>query len=119
MLYEVITHGRFERRRRQHLSLSRTAAKPPADGADVAHRLVCEWGMSSLLGPMVYRRTEHQFLGEVDVKTHFSETTAREIDLEVRRIIGDCYDETERLLRNHNRRITSYNVCYTKLLRGA
>jgi len=85
--------------------LSTGAANDIAAATDVAHRLVCEWGMSSLLGPMVYRRTEHHFLGEVDVKTHFSETTAREIDLEVRRIIGDCYDETERLLRNHNRLI--------------
>jgi cell division protease FtsH len=61
--------------------------------------------MSGLLGSMVYRRTQHQFLGDVDVKGHFSEATGREIDLEVRRIINDCYDETEKLLRSHNRLI--------------
>ena len=48
---------------------------------------------------------KHQFLGDVDIKGHFSEATAREIDLEVRRVINDCYEETEKLLRNHNRLI--------------
>jgi len=85
--------------------LSTGAANDIAAATDIAHRLVCEWGMSGLLGSMVYRRTQHQFLGDVDIKGHFSEETAREIDLEVRRIIGDCYDETEKLLRNHNRLI--------------
>ncbi|MCP3890253.1 MAG: ATP-dependent zinc metalloprotease FtsH [Desulfobulbaceae bacterium] len=85
--------------------LSTGAANDIAAATDIAHRLVCEWGMSGVLGSMVYRQTQHQFLGDVDIKGHFSEATAREIDLEVRRIINDCYDETEKLLRNHNRLI--------------
>lgn len=85
--------------------LSTGAANDIAAATDIAHRLVCEWGMSGVLGSMVYRQTQHQFLGDVDIKGHFSETTAREIDLEVRRIINDCYDETEKLLRDHNRLI--------------
>lgn len=85
--------------------LSTGAANDIAAATDIAHRLVCEWGMSGVLGSMVYRQTQHQFLGDVDIKTHFSETTAREIDLEVRRIINECYDETEKLLRKHNRLI--------------
>jgi len=85
--------------------LSTGAANDIAAATDIAHRIVCEWGMSGVLGSMVYRQTQHQFLGDIDVKGHFSETTAREIDLEVRRIINDCYDETEKLLRHHNRLI--------------
>lgn len=85
--------------------LSTGAANDIAAVTDIANRLVCEWGMSGLLGSMVYRRTQHQFLGDVDIKGHFSEATSREIDLEVRRIINDCYDETDKLLRNHNRLI--------------
>ncbi len=85
--------------------LSTGAANDIAAATDIAHRLVCEWGMSGVLGSMVYRRTQHQFLGNIDIKGQFSETTAREIDLEVRRIINDCYDETEKLLRSHNRLI--------------
>ncbi len=85
--------------------LSTGAANDIAAATDIAHRLVCEWGMSGVLGSTVYRRTQHRFLGDVDIKSHLSETTGREIDLEVRRIINDCYDETEKLLRNHNRLI--------------
>lgn len=85
--------------------LSTGAANDIAAATDIANRLVCEWGMSGLLGSMVYRRTQHQFLGDVDIKGHFSEDTSREIDLEVRRIINDCYDETDKLLRSHNRLI--------------
>ncbi len=85
--------------------LSTGAANDIAAATDIAHRLVCEWGMSGLLGPMVYRLTQHQYLGDIDVRGHFSEETAREIDLEVRRIIKDCYEKAEKLLRSHNRLI--------------
>jgi cell division protease FtsH len=44
-------------------------------------------------------------LGDIDTKGDFSEATSREIDLEVRRIMNDCYMETEQLLRSHNRLI--------------
>jgi len=85
--------------------LSTGAANDIAAATDIAHRLVCEWGMSSTLGSTVYRRKQQQFLGNIEMKGNFSEATAREIDLEVRRIINDCYSETERLLRSHNRLI--------------
>jgi len=85
--------------------LSTGAANDIAVATDIANRLVCEWGMSGVLGSMVYRRTQHQFLGDIDIKGHFSEATSREIDLEVRRIMNDCCDETEKLLRSHNRLI--------------
>ncbi len=85
--------------------LSTGAANDIAAATDIANRLVCEWGMSSALGSTVYRRKQHQFLGDIDTKGNFSEATAREIDLEVRRIINDCYGETEKLLRCHNRLI--------------
>jgi len=85
--------------------LSTGAANDIAAATDIAHRLVCEWGMSGLLGSLVYRRTQQRFLGDTDLRGHTSEATAREIDLEVRRIINECYDETEKLLRSHNRLI--------------
>jgi cell division protease FtsH len=85
--------------------LSTGAANDIAAATDIANRLVCEWGMSSALGSTVFRRKQHQFLGDIDTQSNFSETTAREIDLEIRRIINDCYAETEKLLRSHNRLI--------------
>ena len=85
--------------------LSTGAANDIAAATDIANRLVCEWGMSSAIGSTVYRQKQQQFLGSVETKGNFSEATAREIDLEVRRIVNECYAETERLLRSHNRLI--------------
>ncbi|MGW8159410.1 MAG: ATP-dependent zinc metalloprotease FtsH [Desulfoprunum sp.] len=85
--------------------LSTGAANDIAAATDIATRLVCEWGMSASLGSIVYRQKQHQFLGDIASKGDFSEATAREIDLEVRRIITDCSEETEKLLRSHNRLI--------------
>jgi cell division protease FtsH len=85
--------------------LSTGAANDIAGATDIAVQLVCEWGMSSIIGSTVYRRKQQQFLGSIETKGNFSEATAREIDLEVRRIINDCYAETEKLLRSHNRLI--------------
>ena len=85
--------------------LSTGAANDIAEATNIATRLVCEWGMSGSLGSVVYRRTEHQFLGDISTKSDLSEATAREIDLEVRRIIKECYADTEKLLRRHNRAI--------------
>ncbi|MBB5347731.1 ATP-dependent zinc metalloprotease FtsH [Desulfoprunum benzoelyticum] len=85
--------------------LSTGAANDIAAATDIATRLVCEWGMSASLGSTVYRHKQHQFLGDIATRGDFSEATAREIDLEVRRIITDCTEETEKLLRSHNRLI--------------
>ncbi len=85
--------------------LSTGSANDIGAATDIANRLVCEWGMSGVLGSTVYRRKQQRFLGDVDIRGDFSEATAREIDLEVRRIINDCYAETEKLLRSHNRLI--------------
>lgn len=85
--------------------LSTGAANDINAATDIANRLVCEWGMSGVLGSTVYHRRQHQFLGEVNQHGQFSEETAREIDIEVRRIINDCYSETEQLLRKHNKLI--------------
>jgi len=85
--------------------LSTGAANDITSATDFATRLVCEWGMSSVIGSTVYRRQQHGFLGDNETRGQYSEETAREIDLEVRKIINTCYTETEKLLRAHNRLI--------------
>lgn len=82
--------------------LSTGAANDIAAATDLASRIICEWGMSTILGSTVYSRQHQHFLGNNIVRGQYSETTAREIDLEVRRIIDTCQEETEKLLRCHN-----------------
>ncbi|MFB3895482.1 MAG: ATP-dependent zinc metalloprotease FtsH [bacterium] len=69
----------------------------------IAHSMVCEWGMSEKLGPMTFgRREEHLFLGrEITRSKDYSEQTAIAIDAEVRSIIDQCYQRAKSLVREH------------------
>jgi cell division protease FtsH len=68
---------------------------------DLARRMVCEWGMSEKLGPMTFGKKEEEiFLGrDFTQKVDYSESTAIEIDAEVRRIIQESYQKAKDLLR--------------------
>jgi cell division protease FtsH len=66
----------------------------------LARKMVCEWGMSEKLGPMTFgQKTEPIFLGR-DLNRHqdYSESTARDIDQEVREIINSSYQRAKNLL---------------------
>jgi cell division protease FtsH len=69
---------------------------------DLARRMVCEYGMSRL-GPLTFGKKEEQiFLGrEIAQHRDFSEETARQIDLEVRRLIDEAYQSAFTILDNH------------------
>jgi len=66
---------------------------------DLARRMVCEYGMSRL-GPLTFGKKEEQiFLGrEIAQHRDFSEETARQIDLEVRRLIDEAYQSAHGLV---------------------
>jgi cell division protease FtsH len=68
---------------------------------DLARRMVCEWGMSEKLGPMTFGKKEEEiFLGrDFTQKVDYSESTAIEIDAEVRRIIQESYHKAKDLLK--------------------
>ncbi|HEY7559111.1 MAG TPA: ATP-dependent zinc metalloprotease FtsH [Candidatus Binatia bacterium] len=70
---------------------------------DLAHRMVCEWGMSEKLGPMTFGKKEEEiFLGrDFTQKVDYSENTAIEIDAEIRRIIQDSYQRAKDLLKKN------------------
>jgi cell division protease FtsH len=69
---------------------------------DLARRMVCEYGMSRL-GPLTFGKKEEQiFLGrEIAQHRDFSEETARQIDMEVRRLIDDAYQSANSILSAH------------------
>src|SRR6185436_134006 len=68
--------------------------------SSLAHKMVCEWGMSDALGPLTFGKREEQiFLGREIAKTQdYSEDTAVRIDKEVKRIVMDSYDRARSLL---------------------
>ena len=66
----------------------------------IARAMVCEYGMSERLGPVVLgTRHGNPFLGrDWNEERNYSETIAVEIDKEVRSIIDDCYDRSRQIL---------------------
>jgi len=67
---------------------------------DLARRMVCEWGMSDVLGPMTFGQKEEAiFLGrEISQHRDFSEQTAQTIDREVRDIVDRNYRRAREIL---------------------
>jgi len=70
----------------------------------IARAMVCEYGMSEKLGPVVLgTRHGSPFLGrDWNEERNYSETIALEIDKEVRSIIEECY-ERSRVILTENR----------------
>ena len=60
---------------------------------ELARKMVCEWGMSEKLGPLTFgKKEEMNFLGrDFSQSKNYSESTAVEIDGEIRRIISESY----------------------------
>ena len=67
----------------------------------IARRMVTEWGMSDLLGPMTFgKKNEEVFLGrEIQSHRDYSEVTARMIDEEISRIVRDSQRLADEILR--------------------
>ncbi len=70
---------------------------------ELARKMVCEWGMSDKLGPLAYGKKEEQiFLGrEFAQHQDYSESTAVEIDREVKRIVSENYERAKTLIREN------------------
>ena len=74
---------------------------------EIARRMVTQWGMSDVLGPMVYGENEGEiFLGR-SITTHknVSETTLQKVDAEIRRIVDEQYSLARRLLEENRDKV--------------
>jgi cell division protease FtsH len=67
---------------------------------ELARKMVCEWGMSGVMGPLAFGKKEEQiFLGrEISQHRDYSEATAVEIDREVRSIVLAGYSAAKSIL---------------------
>jgi cell division protease FtsH len=82
--------------------MSTGAGSDIENATDLARRMVCEYGMSRL-GPLTFGKKEEQILLGREIAQHrdFSEETARQIDLEVRRLIDEAYQSAHGILEAH------------------
>jgi cell division protease FtsH len=82
--------------------MSTGAGSDIESATDLARRMVCAYGMSRL-GPLTFGKKEEQiFLGrEISQHRDFSEETARQIDLEVRRLIDEAYQSAHGIVETN------------------
>ncbi|BHH82122.1 ATP-dependent zinc metalloprotease FtsH [Desulforhopalus sp. 52FAK] len=66
----------------------------------LARKMVCEWGMSEELGALTYgKKDDNVFLGkDISQSRDFSDDTARQIDLAVRKLIDTAMDTVTQIL---------------------
>jgi cell division protease FtsH len=70
---------------------------------EMARRMVCEWGMSEVMGPLSFGKKEEQiFLGrEIAQHRDFSEETSRRIDDEIRKLVLGAHQQATDLLTQY------------------
>ena len=71
--------------------------------AQLARKMVCEWGMSDILGPVAFgQEDEPIFIGkEIAQRKDYSEATAQAIDNEVKHIIDECFQDAQEILKGN------------------
>ena len=70
---------------------------------EMAHKMVCEWGMSEL-GPLSFGKKDEQiFLGrEIAQHRDYSEETAIKIDQQVRKLVEEGYNTAKRIIEERS-----------------
>ncbi|HZV53438.1 MAG TPA: cell division protein FtsH, partial [Rhodocyclaceae bacterium] len=84
---------------------------------DLARRMVTQWGMSDVLGPMVYGEEEGEiFLGR-SVTTHknMSEASLQTVDAEIRRIIDEQYALARRLIEENRDKVEAMTAALLEM----
>jgi cell division protease FtsH len=74
---------------------------------DLARRMVTEWGMSEKLGPLAFgKKQEAIFLGrEFAQHQDYSESTAQEIDAEVKMLVLRGYERAKKILVDNQEKL--------------
>ncbi len=72
---------------------------------NIARKMVTEYGMSDKLGPMQFGHASggQVFLGrDINNEQNYSDAIAHEIDMEIQRIIFECYEKTKKILTQYS-----------------
>ncbi len=79
----------------------------------LAHAMVCQWGMSEKLGMVQYGdNNEYVFLGREMIRSKdYSEQTAQDIDIEVKRMIDEGYQRAKELIEGNRDKLELIANC--------
>jgi len=74
---------------------------------NIARKMVTEYGMSEKLGPLQFGQVQSQvFLGrDLNNEQNYSDAIAYDIDLEIQRIIKECYDRAKQILTENREKL--------------
>lgn len=80
--------------------ISTGAANDIKQATDLAHKMICNWGMSTELGPLFWDQGDEQiFLGrEIAQRRDYSEDTARKIDAAISKLVDEAYQQAKAVL---------------------
>jgi cell division protease FtsH len=75
----------------------------------LARKMITEWGMSDRMGPFhTGSERKNVFLGEdMTRQREYSETTAREIDEEISRVLSEAYDRAKQTISENRKLLDS------------
>jgi cell division protease FtsH len=81
-----------------------------------ARKMVTEWGMSPVMGPLTFGKKEEQiFLGrEIAQHRDYSEATAIRIDDEVKRIVEEGYARAWKTLEENRETLIHLDSCHLR-----
>ena len=85
--------------------VSTGAADDLAKVTDIARQIVTRFGMTKALGQAVLERKSQTYLGDQTVgvrEKDYSEETAREIDLAVKKLIDEAYERAKSILTDRD-----------------
>ena len=84
--------------------VSTGASQDLQTATDTARSMVTRYGMSEKLGPATYGKDNDEvFLGmDYSHTKNYSDAYAAQIDDEVKRILSECYERCESILKEHN-----------------
>lgn len=95
-------------------SKSTGASNDFEQATQIVRAMVTEYGMSEKLGTIQFEGNQKVFVGrQYGQNAHYSEQIAYEIDLEIRRIMNEAYQEAHRIINEHREQL---NLIAEKLL---
>ena len=73
---------------------------------EIARDMITKYGFSEKLGAVTYSDSDEVFLGkDFTSSKKYSEEVAAEIDVEIRRIINEAYDDATRILKDEDEKL--------------
>jgi cell division protease FtsH len=83
--------------------ISTGAADDLDKATEIARAMITRYGMSQSLGPVTFEKESQSFLGGGALmrEKEYSEATAREIDMEVRRLVDSALENATKCLQGH------------------